>query len=62
MSRTEIFNSSNPKGKQIYRSLRTHAQEAAAYLTGREYDGPGKDQAPLAPRKFGRGASGESSN
>lgn len=43
-----------------HKSLRTHAREAAEYLTGRKYVQPEPPNWPL--QKPGRGAQGESSN
>jgi hypothetical protein len=60
MPRLSSF-SSNPEKFDKYKSLRSHAREAAEYLTGLPY------QQPENPKfegytKPGRGASGESSN
>ncbi len=60
MARVASF-SPEPEKWNKYKSLRTHAREAAEYLTRQPY------MAPKTPKfdgykKPGRGASGESSN
>lgn len=59
MSRIKIF-LDRPKERMVHKSLRTHAREAAEYLTGRKYVQPEPPNWPL--KKPGRGAQGESSN
>ena len=60
MDRSKVFNS-KPRNVMVYKSLRHNAREAAEYLTGRTYTGPGDNQEPVDDRPS-RGASGESSN
>lgn len=60
MDRTKVFNS-KARNVMVYKSLRHNAREAAEYLTGRIYTGPGDNQEPVDDRSP-RGASGESSN
>ena len=59
MSRSEIFED-RKKGKTVYKSLRHNAREAADYLTGRDPEDLKPDYA-ITNRRYGRGASGESS-
>lgn len=60
MQRSKVF-SSKQRDVRVYKSLRHNAREAAEYLTGRLYTGPGDNQEPVDDRSP-RGASGESSN
>lgn len=60
MSRTASF-SPEPEKFDKYKSLRTHAREAAEYLTGLPYKQP-ENPKFNGYTKPGRGASGESSN
>jgi len=53
--------SSEPEKFDRYKSLRTHAREAAEYLTGLPYKQP-ENPAFNGYEKPGRGVSGESSN
>lgn len=48
------------KSKTVYKSLRHNAREAADYLTGRDPEDLKADHA-ITNRRYGRGASGESS-
>lgn len=59
MSRKKIF-LDRPIDQVKHKSLRTHAREAAEYLTGRKYTQPEPPNWPL--KKPGRGVRGESSN
>lgn len=59
MSRNKIF-LDRPNERKINKSLRTHAREAAEYLTGRPYLPPAPPNWPL--KKPGRGVRGESAN
>ena len=58
MSRNDSF-WENPEDTLGGKSLRTHAREAAEYLTGLPYLPEAVREAPRTP---GRGVSGESSN
>jgi len=60
MARIPSF-SPEPEKFNKYKSLRTHAREAAEYLTGLPYKQP-DDPSFKGYEKPGRGASGESSN
>jgi hypothetical protein len=60
MARVASF-SPEPEKFDKYKSLRTHAREAAEYLTGLPYKQP-KNPKFDGYTKPGRGASGESSN
>lgn len=60
MYRLDAFETSMPENPRMHKSLRTHAREAAEFLTGRMYLPPGPPKAPL--KKPGRGVSGESGN
>ena len=53
--------SPEPEKFDKYKSLRSHAREAAEYLTGLPYKQP-DDPSFKGYEKPGRGASGESSN
>ena len=59
MGRKATF-TQKPKGALVHKSLRTHAREAAEYLTGLPYLPKVDKNVPL--RTPGRGVSGESSN
>ena len=48
------------KSKTVYKSLRHNAREAADYLTGPDPQDLKADHA-ITNRRYGRGASGESS-
>jgi hypothetical protein len=60
MPRVSSF-SPEPEKFDKYKSLRTHAREAAEYLTGLPYKQP-KSPTFEGYNKPGRGVSGESSN
>jgi hypothetical protein len=60
MSRSEVF-SAKPREVKIYKDLRHNAREAAEYLTGLKPD-QADDSHVITRQKYGRGASGESSN
>lgn len=64
MSRSKIFETSTPGVPKGHKSLRSHAREAAEYLTGLPYLPAAalKEPQHKSLPKPGRGASGESSN
>jgi hypothetical protein len=60
MSRSEVF-SSRPREVAVPKNLRHNAREAAEYLTGLKPD-QADDSHVITRQRYGRGASGESSN
>lgn len=59
MARKAIFKDKAQEPK-VHKSLRTHAREAAEYLTGLPYLPPAPPKWPV--KKPGRGVRGESAN
>jgi hypothetical protein len=60
MSRSEVF-TPQPREQQVFKDLRHNAREAAEYLTGLKPT-QADDSHVITRQKYGRGASGESSN
>jgi hypothetical protein len=60
MSRLEVF-TPQPREKEIFKDLRHNAREAAEYLTGLKPEQADGSHV-ITRQKYGRGASGESSN
>ena len=60
MSRSEVF-TPQPRDKEIFKDLRHNAREAAEYLTGLKPEQADGSHV-ITRQKYGRGASGESSN